>query len=155
MTSMQHDFQAEGETWRSAFGKAAGIVLGIAGLLILGAYYLVCIAGPRLIVTHDGATVGIEPRFLEYDLGMSRLILEDASEGRLILEAVASGTDPMMNIRLKPGRQDLATLLGPHGRAINGGKPVSLVQGHKYRVTVWGNNGFGYITSSSVLVDID
>jgi len=87
----------------------------------LGAYYLVCIDGPRLIVTHDGATVRIEPQVLEYDLGMSRLLLEDVSEGRLVLEASANGNDPMMSIRLKSGRQDVATLLGPHGRAVNGG----------------------------------
>lgn len=121
MTPLKHDFQAEGETWRSAFGKVTGLILGIAGLLTLGAYYLVCIAGPRLVVTHDGATVGIEPQFLEYDLGMSRLLLEDVSEGRLVLEASANGNDPMTSIRLKSGRQGVATLLGPHGRAVNGG----------------------------------
>jgi hypothetical protein len=76
------------------------------------------------------------------------------SESRLVLEASASGNEPMMGIRLKPGRQDVTTVLGTNGRAVNGNGPITLAHGHKYRVTAWGNNGFGHITSSSVLVDI-
>jgi len=151
---MRHDFPAETETWRSAFGKLAALVLGVVAVGAMGVYYLVCISGPRLVVSHDGAEVGIEPQCLEYDLGIDRVLLEDVTEGRRVLVAAASREKPMMQIRLKPGLQDLRTLIGPNGRAIDGDQPITLVHGHKYRVTISGNNGFANSTSSSVLVDL-
>jgi hypothetical protein len=151
---MRHDFPDEAETWRSTFGKTAGLVLGVVTLLAIGVYYLICISGPRLVITHDGAEVGVAPQFLEYDLGVDRMLLEDVSESRPVLNALATGGKPMLAIRLKPGRQDLKTLIGPNGRAIDRECPITLVHGHKYRVTVWGNNGFGNSTSSSILIDL-
>ena len=151
---MRYEFAGETETWRSAFGKVAAVALGVVALCAMGVYYLVCISGPRLVVTHDGAEVGIEPQFLEYDLGIDRLLIEDVTDGRRVLVATASGEKPMMLIRLKPGIQDLMTLIGPNGRAIDGEHPIRLVHGHKYRVTISGNNGFANSTSSSVLVDL-
>lgn len=151
---MRHDFPDEPETWRSAFGKTAGLVLGVAALIATGAYYLICISGPRLVITRDGTEVRIQPQFLEYDLGVSRLLLEDVSESRPVLDASANDEKPMLVIRLNPGLQDLTTLIGPSGRAVDGGRPITLVHGHKYRVTAWGNNGFGHINSSSILVDL-
>lgn len=119
-----------------------------------GVYYLICISGPRLVITHDGAEVRIEPQFLEYNLGVNRLLLEDVSESMPVLDASANDEKPMLVIRLKPGLQDLATLIGPNGRAVDSGRPITLVHGHEYRVTAWGNNGFGRIASSSILVDL-
>jgi hypothetical protein len=151
---MRHDFPDEPETWRSAFGKTAGLVLGVAALMAAGAYYLICISGPRLVITRDGAEVRIEPQFLEYDLGVNRLRLEDVSESRHVLDASTNDEKPMLVIRLKPGPQDLTTLIGPDGRAVDGERPITLVHGHQYRATAWGNNGFGHTTSSSILVDL-
>jgi hypothetical protein len=153
-TSMSHDFAGETESWRSALGKVAAIVLGVVALGAFGVYYLVCISGPHLVVTHDGAEVGIEPQFLEYDLGIDRLLLEDVTEGRRVLVATSNREKPMLLIRLKPGLQNLETLIGPNGRAIDGEHPITLVHGHKYRVTISGNNGFANSTSSSIDVDL-
>ncbi len=82
-------------------------------LIAAGVYYVVCISGPRLVITHDGAEVRIEPQFLEYDLGINRLLLEDVSESRPVLDASANDEKPMLVIRLKPGLQDLTALIGP------------------------------------------
>jgi len=151
---MRHDFEEKAETWRAAFGKVAAVVLGLVALGAMGVYYVVYISGPRLVVTHDGAEVGIEPQFLEYDLGIDRLLLEDVTEGRRILVAAATRDKPMMQIRLKPGLQEMEALIGPNGRAVDGERAVTLVHGHKYRVTISGNNGFANSTSSSILIDL-
>jgi len=46
---------------------------------------------------------------LEYDLGVDRLVLEDVSETRPVLDASANAEKPILMIRLKPGLQDLTT----------------------------------------------
>jgi hypothetical protein len=38
---MHHEALEEVETWRSAFGKIAGIVCGVAVFLVFGSYYFV------------------------------------------------------------------------------------------------------------------
>jgi len=128
-------------------------VLGLMTLLASGVFDVVHISGPSLVVGRHGAQVTVEPQFLEYNLGIDRLLIEDVAAAQVILEAASKAREVMSQVQLEPGPLNLASMLGPNAETpLSSPVPAVLVHGRQYRITIWGNNGFGHITSASTVV---
>ena len=128
-------------------------VLGLMALLAFGVFYVVHISGPSLVVGRHSAQVTVAPQFLEYNLGINRLLIEDVAAAQVILEAASKSGEVISQVQLEPGPLNLAFMLGPNAETARSTTvPAVLVQGRQYRITIWGNNGFGHISSSSTVV---
>ena len=127
--------------------------LAVFALLVIAGFYLVVIAGPGLKVTRHDNQLSIEPYFLEYNLGVSKFLLEDIAEHRIVAEAVSKPDTVIDAIHLAPGLMNPISLLGPNALLVHPStSPVVLVTGRLYRITIWGNNGFGSTGSSTTTV---
>jgi hypothetical protein len=130
---------------------AAFVVVGLLVGLFVGVERLM---GPDLSVSRSGDVIVVEPRFLEYDLGITRLRLEDLDDDRVRFEATSDSDVLIPRVRLSRGTFDPLVSLGSSARLDPANRGYAgLVPGHRYRLTVWGNNGAGRITSSSIRFD--
>jgi len=124
--------------------------LTVVAMMVMAGFYVAVVAGPGIKITRHGDQLSFEPYFLEYNLGVSRLLLEDLNERRVVVEAVSKPDTVIDAIRLSPGPMNVASTLGPNAKLSHPlESPVVLVRGHEYRLTVWGNNGFGNTASST------
>jgi hypothetical protein len=83
--------------------SAALVVIGlIVGLVV----DVVNFTGPGLSVSRSGEVIVVESRFLEYELGIGRVRLEDLDDDRLGLEATSSSQELIPRARLSRGMFD-------------------------------------------------
>jgi len=130
-----------------------GLVLGV----IAPALFFGCSgpdAGPRLSARATDGSVHIEARLLgEYELGLDRLRIQAVSTSRTICDLAGHwGSDIDLQVGVNTVatmfREDAATLASDPARECR------LDRGNRYRVTLWGNNGWGVVRPASVDVAI-
>jgi hypothetical protein len=128
------------------------VVVAAAGALTALLAYASWIAGPGLSAHRIGDRIHVEGRFLgEYSLGFERVRIEDAATGAVICD-VSGRTSADLDLR--PGANTPATMF-ERGATVQfrvGAGTCRLSSGHGYRVTAWGNNGWGSVRPSSIHV---
>jgi hypothetical protein len=111
------------------------------------------IAGPHLSASRGAEVVHIQGRFLgEYSLRFERTRVALAGSDEPVCEFFGT---TRADIDLQPGLNTPKTMFGPTARvAAAPGTPGAchIVPGETYRVTAWGNNGWGRVRPSSILV---
>lgn len=140
-----------------SFSRRSVAQLGwlIIGLLAGRTMYSCAVAGPALTSSASGAGVLVQSRFLgEYALGFERVRISETDTGAVVCDF--SG-DLSSDIHLAAGLNLPDAMFGP-GRSAKplpeGADACRLDQGRPYSVTVWGNNGWGYVRSTTVRVQL-
>jgi hypothetical protein len=131
--------------------RTVGIVIGATLVAVaVPLIYLSQIAGPGLSARRIGDRVRVEGRFLgEYALDFERVRIEEAASGAAICDfAWRTPAD----LDLAPGVNTPVTMFA-QGSVVTfrvGGGACRLVPGQRYRVTAWGNNGWGTVRPTSI-----
>lgn len=92
----------------------------------------------------------IEGRFLgEYVLGFERLTIQTASTFRTACDLVGTWSS---DLNLRVGVNTIGTIFLDDGRIspADSRRECRLDRGGRYRVTVWGNSGYGRVRPASV-----
>jgi len=131
------------------FVLAAGAVVALTVIAVF--VYFTYFAGPTVYVTRNGPNAHVEALFLEYALGLTRLTIVDTATRVVVLHATADENRPFASIfDLAPGKNDAHTIFGPEALVHTpAGGVFLLATGHRYAVTLWGNNGSARIRSTS------
>ncbi len=133
--------------------KALGIVaLAVSGLAVGLVTYSCQLAGPTLSVYPAGHGVHIEGRFLgEYELGFERVRIDEIGTGTVVCDLSGSTN---ADIDLSAGLNTPQTMFQPDVAVVfrAGADSCRLADGKGYRVTAWGNNGWGNVRASSVRI---
>jgi hypothetical protein len=134
-------------------GVVRSVGVGVLLVMVRGCGWVVYScenAGPRLSATVVGDRLHIKGRFLgEYELGFQRVRIQDAASEAVICDM--SG-DVNADVDLTPGINTPSTMFGHDVQVTfqNGSGACQLLANHEYVVTLWGNNGFGNVRSSSI-----
>jgi hypothetical protein len=131
--------------------RTIGIVIVATVLAVVALVaYVSQVAGPGLSARRIGDRVRVEGRFLgEYALDFGRVRIEDAATGAAICDL--AGRTPS-NLDLAPGVNTPGTMFG-QGAVVTfriGAGACRLAAGQRYRVTAWGNNGWGTVRPTSI-----
>jgi hypothetical protein len=134
--------------------RNSAILIVIAALPLL-AYvaYSVSMSGPLLTAYPGDGSVRIEGRFLgEYVLGFERLKIQAGSTSRIVCDLEGHWSS---DLELRGGVNTVATMF-PRDRSRStpdSTRECRLARGQRYRVTVWGNNGWGHVRPASIDVE--
>jgi type II secretory pathway pseudopilin PulG len=133
-----------------AVALAAVILVGALSALLA---YSCFFGGPRLEVSRSSNGLHVQGRFLgEYALGFDRVRIVDAATGAIVCDLLGSADSDM---DLRPGTNDPSTMFGA-GTSLSPqpgtASRFQLQPGRVYRITVWGNNGSGYVRSSRISI---
>ncbi len=131
--------------------RIVGIVVVAAASAVVALFiYSSRIAGPRLSAHRIGNRVHVEGRFLgDYSLDFERVRIEDAATGAVICD-VSGRTSA--DLDLQPGANTPETMF-ERGSAVLfriGAGTCRLSSSQDYRVTAWGNNGWGNVRPASI-----
>ena len=121
-------------------------------LVMVFVTYSCQIAGPTLTALPRGDHLRVEGRFLgEYELGFERVRIEDDKTQEVICDLSGRTT---ADIDLIAGLNTPQTMFGPEAEVTfrGGSEACQLERGKGYRVTAWGNNGWGNVRASSILL---
>jgi hypothetical protein len=133
--------------------KATGLALGaVAALLIVGVAWRVLVAGPSIDVSMDERGTLVDTSRLGEYFTASSVIGIAADDGRSVLR-LASPTHQCTSLlwRFVAGPNEVPTQLGERCtvEVPIGASTFHLDAARKYRFTIVGDNGFGYIRRSS------
>ena len=132
-------------------------VVGVTSAVLLGlgvvvAMYSCQVAGPRLTAHQRGDHLRVEGRFLgEYSLGFERVRIEEHQTRSVICDMSGRTT---ADVDLIAGANTPETMFGPESEVVFRAGPgaCQLLPGKSYRLTAWGNNGWGNVRASSILL---
>jgi hypothetical protein len=149
------DSSEESHEHRGSYVVVKVLRLAFAALLALVVVFVTysCqIAGPRLTAHQRGDHLRVEGRFLgEYSLGFERVRIEDPETRNVICEMFGRTT---ADVDLIAGPNTPQTMFGPESEVVFHAGPAAcqLVPGKSYRLTAWGNNGWGNVRASSIVL---
>jgi hypothetical protein len=133
--------------------KVLGIVALAVLVLAVGLVTDSCqFAGPVLSVYPADHGLHIEGRFLgEYSLDFERVRIDEIETGAVICDLSGRTT---ADIDLVAGVNTPPTMFQSGATVVFrvGSDSCRLVDGKSYRVTAWGNNGWGNVRASSVRI---
>ena len=127
-------------------------VICVAAALTI-AVWVYRFSGPSLRLTRDAEGIEVANVFLgEYYLGFDEVQVIEAGSGTVLFHATRGAGCALDEVRLVPGVNAAKQVHAAGWSVVQAAGDLVPQLGHTYRITVRGNNGFGYSNRRSLTV---